>query len=145
MSKKNILSLIIILGITVLIGGFIVFNNKHSTSSISIHGKVFKLEIVSSSQDKERGLGGRNSICDDCGMLFVFNAPGKYSFWMKDMLFAIDILWILNDKVVFIEKNVSPSLIGTVVSTDKADRVLEINAGAADGAGIEIGDSVLMR
>jgi uncharacterized membrane protein (UPF0127 family) len=51
-----------------------------------------------------RGLGGYESLPDDRGMLFVFQQPGEYGFWMKDMVMAIDIIWIsVENQVVHVE------------------------------------------
>ncbi|MEI7621190.1 MAG: DUF192 domain-containing protein, partial [Candidatus Moraniibacteriota bacterium] len=82
------------------------------------------------------------NLCVDCGMLFVFDNPDKYAFWMKDMQFALDILWLKDGKVVFLEKNILPTFKGTLTPTEDADQVLEINAGKVDELGIEVGDAV---
>ncbi len=148
MSKESILKTLFIVGLSILISGFFIWHNLDIASSqktISIRGHVFKAEIVATDNDKQRGLGGRKSICTDCGMLFVFDSPNRYSFWMKDMRFALDLLWIMEDKVVFIEKNIPPSFPGTMNPPADAEQVLELSAGAVDKFGIVVGDSVLMN
>ncbi len=76
-------------------------------------------------------------------MLFVFDKAGKYAFWMKDMQFALDILWIKDGKINFIEKNVQPSFPATMTPSENSNQVLEFNAGTVDRLGIIIGDEVL--
>lgn len=69
----------------------------------------FKFEIVDTVEARAQGLSGRSHIPENYGMLFVFDQDDVYGFWMKDMLVAIDILWIdSNGVLVGIEKNVAP-------------------------------------
>lgn len=149
MFRKNIFKLAGVLVCLGLVAGFFLwrssYENKIEPNQISIRGHVFKTEIVSTDSEKQKGLGGRKSICIDCGMLFLFDKPGKYAFWMKDMQFALDILWLRDEKVVFMEKNISPSFSGTIKPASEANQVLELNAGNVDKFGIVVGDSVLMN
>lgn len=72
-------------------------------------------------------------MAQDQGMLFVFNAPDTVCFWMKDMRFSLDIIWLDAQKeVVHIEKNVSPETFPKTYCPDKpAQYVIELNAGEA--------------
>lgn len=77
-------------------------------------------------------------------MLFVFNGEAYRSFWMKDMKFDLDMIYISGDKIVYIAKSVGYEN-GTkeVVRPDaKADKVLEVNAGISDKLGLKAGDMV---
>jgi uncharacterized membrane protein (UPF0127 family) len=75
-----------------------------------INGHKFDVEIAQNSTEFERGLGGRPCILASQAMLFSFTKPGQYSFWMKDMRFPIDILWVTADhKVAAQEIDVEPS------------------------------------
>lgn len=98
---------------------------------VAIGEKRYYLEIADSNVEREKGLGGRESLCEECGMLFVFEKPGRYAFWMKDMRFPLDIIWLLGNEVVFVAPNVSPDFSGVIDPSAFADRVIEINAGAA--------------
>ena len=107
----------------------------------------FGVEVVQSPEDVRKGLSGRDSIPEFGGMLFVFEKKKLYSFWMKDMRFPIDILWINDGRVVWIEKNAPPRPPGTpdtefltYTSPVEANSVLEIRSGMADRFGINIGD-----
>lgn len=79
-------------------------------------------------------------------MLFVFSKPGVYKFWMPDMYFAIDIVWIADGKIAAIHKRAPPMLDmqnPIFYSPPKpVQYVLELNGGFAEKHNIEAGDSV---
>ena len=83
-------------------------------------------------------------------MLFFFPESAKAAFWMKNVKFPIDIIWIENNKVVGIEKNVQPqpgvadSDLALYYSPGLIRHVLEVNAGFSDSNGIENGDEVVI-
>ncbi len=149
MVKKKILKLVGVAALLVLLAGYFFWKNnaalKIEPDQIVIRGHIFKIETIANESVKEKGLGGRQSICADCGMLFVFDKPDKYAFWMKDMQFALDLLWLRDGRVVFLEKNVLPSFMQTMIPAENADQVLELNAGTVDKLGIVLGDSVSIK
>ncbi len=112
---------------------------------IKIANQEIKVELALTSEQKEKGLGGRSELGEDTGMLFIFEKPGKYSFWMKDMNFPIDIIWFdENLKVIYIQKNAMPeSYPETYGPNENAKYVLEVVAGFADKNNLQLGDSVL--
>lgn len=65
-------------------------------------------------------------------MLFIFPRAEKYGFWMKGMRFPLDIIWVSEEKVVHIERNISPTSRETFRPDVAADQVIEVNAGSAD-------------
>lgn len=143
--RKNKKRIILILVVSLLLFAVLFFgqeNNKDEAVKLSVGGETFKVEVVSERYDLEKGLGEREDLCLSCGMLFKFPSPGKHAFWMKDMKFPIDIIWLSENEIVHLEKNVSPSLVGTLVSPGKADSVLEINAGMSDKFKLETGDRI---
>lgn len=100
-------------------------------------------EIVEDQKKNELGLGGREKLCKYCGMLFVFNEKGRQNFWMKDMNFPIDILWIDGKEIVHMERNVSPRDQKHIYFSEKpSDKVLELPAGTCDKENIKNGDSI---
>ena len=109
---------------------------------IDLNGHKLHVELVSSKDKLEKGLGGRADMCSNCGMLFEFQLPGKYSFWMKGMQFPLDLIWIYQKKIVHIEKNIPASYDGMLVPAQDADMVLEINAGILDQFQVKIGDMI---
>ncbi len=81
-------------------------------------------------------------------MLFIFDKPGAYSFWMKGMKFSIDIIWIANNKIVgFVENAELPDglKIPTYKPSAAIDKVLELNAGTVARDGIKIGDTIIFQ
>jgi uncharacterized protein len=150
--RKNWLIILLVAAAILLLGFFLRFKNKKSQFSqygnelrtISVSGHDLEAEIVSTQDRKELGLSGRDEICADCTMLFVYANEGIYPFWMKDMRFDLDIIWISGNKVVYLAKNV-PHAKGTRETVNpgiSADKILELNAGTSDRLGIKIGDLV---
>lgn len=121
--------------------------HRSPTSKVSINSATFKVELAKTQKEQMKGLSGRSSLPQDQGMLFVFEKPSRYSFWMRDMKFPLDIIFILDNKVVRVFENVpiaaaddgNPPQFGSDVLSDK---VLEINAGLARKNKIKVGDIV---
>ncbi|MDP3957781.1 MAG: DUF192 domain-containing protein [bacterium] len=107
---------------------------------MELDGKRFTLETAMTEEAQERGLGERESLCSTCAMLFVFEEPGRHAFWMKDMRFPIDIVWLSGDKVVFVAHEVSPDFSGILDPEVVSDRVIELSSGAAKDA--EVGEEI---
>jgi uncharacterized protein len=113
--------------------------------SAEINGHVFSLYLAKTSEEQEIGLAKYKKIDMNQGMLFIFNKSDYYSFWMKDMQFPIDIIFINGDKVIAVFQKVPVSLnenLPVYTTKTKADKVLEINAGLAKKYNIEIGSKV---
>ena len=104
--------------------------------------KNFAIEIVDTPELRAKGLSGREGLGDENGMLFVFdNQNNNNCFWMKDMNFSIDMVW-MNDKkqVLNVAENVSPDTYPeSFCPAEPAKYGLEINAGSATQAGITTG------
>jgi uncharacterized membrane protein (UPF0127 family) len=111
--------------------------------TVDCHG--FRVETVETEEDRMKGLGGREGLCPDCGMLFLFDRPERYGFWMKDMRFPLDIVWIDGDKVVFVARDVPTEPLESIAPPVPADKVLEIPAGSAERYGIRPGSPVEME
>ncbi len=107
---------------------------------------ALEVELANTKASRELGLSGRHQIRDDEGMLFVFDTPGRYGFWMKDMEFPLDMVWINeNGIVVSIERNVTPESYRekkVYMNQSDASYVLEINAGMAEKFGLYMGSKV---
>jgi len=95
-----------------------------------------------------RGLGGRRNLPENRGLLFAYDGYYVPKFWMKDMRFSIDIIWIKDKMVVGFEKNTPVSNqnpLPTYQPKDFVNYVLEVNAGFVDKNQIKIGDRVEIR
>lgn len=144
---KNFIFLII--GLAVIIGSIILFLQSPRTrgqevSTLKIGGTEVRVEIADSDRERSLGLSGREILEPGSGMLFVFDAPGLYGFWMNDMKFPIDIIWINEEAlVVWIERNVRPETYpNKFAPPEPAKYVLEVPAGFADLHKITIGSVV---
>lgn len=128
--------------------GFLVSSVKDSVSvnknSIKISGKEIVVEIADDDKERNQGLSGRKSLGKNEGMLFIFPLSAKYSFWMKDMNFALDIIWIdENKQVSAVSKNIVPETYPASFSpSDTVKYVLEVNAGWAEKNNIKEGDFI---
>ena len=112
---------------------------------IEINGRKFQVEVAKTENEIEKGLSGRDTLCENCGMLFVFPEKGKRGFWMKGMRFSLDIIWTNEGKVVYIAKDFSYGSTEVISPEIPADKVLELNAGKADELEIKVGDEVKFR
>lgn len=107
-----------------------------STTAVSTPApEPFTFEIVATPSLRSQGLSGRANIEPNYGMLFVFPSKDRYGFWMKDMQFSIDIIWLSDTgdgtaTIVGIEENVSPSTYpSTFTAPEPVRYVLEMRAG----------------
>ncbi len=160
--------LAIIFGLFLLVAALIVFGQGYTSSSffgtgsggtlqssqkpndratVAIGDMVIDTKVVSKAGDRKKGLSKIDSLPFTEGMIFVFENKGPYAFWMKDMKFAIDIIWIdENKRVVDIAANVAPEPgrgddeLTLYRPGGEALYVLEINAGLSALHGIQIGD-----
>jgi len=119
-----------------------------TTNQVTINKNIFDVEVVKSDKDKQTGLTKYSAIAANQGMFFVFDTPGFYSFWMKNMKFPIDLIFIHNDKVVFLVENAAPAKDDTPITytpDSSSDKVLEINAGLIKKYNIKKGDKVSFK
>jgi uncharacterized membrane protein (UPF0127 family) len=111
---------------------------------LCLRDACFSLEVMRTDEGRERGLMFRKGLDEGHGMLFVFDRPDIYPFWMKNMDFPIDILWLDKEKrVVHIETHVPPCRTGTCpvyTPVVQAIHVLEIPADDVRKHGIMVGD-----
>lgn len=151
---KQVLGLFALLIVIVL--GIVLAQNYMKTKSffpfgknpsITINEKTFQLKVAKSQEEKEIGLSETESLSDNQGMIFLFDDPGYYSFWMKDMKFPIDIIFINKDNVVDVFENAQPqndSINNLKIYTPiaPADKVLEIKSGLSKDHNIKKGDKI---
>ena len=107
-------------------------------------GVQINVEVADTISKRRLGLGKRTSLKKNWGMLFVFEEMDRHSFWMKDMNFSLDIIWLNNFRIVHIEENVNPPIIKQESQIFKpsplANFVLEIAAGRANELKLNKGD-----
>lgn len=118
-------------------------------AQVNIKGVTLLVEVARDPAAQSRGLSGRESIPEFGGILFLFDTPGDYEIWMKDMKIPIDILWLRNGRVVDLEERVPPAPAGSDEANiplyrpdARADTVLEVRSGFASRFAVRIGDAV---
>lgn len=110
------------------------------------------IEIADTSATRSKGLGYRQSLATDSGMLFIHENTQRYTYWMKGMSFPIDIMWILNDEIVDSISNIPAPVAGQTddtleryASVTNVNKVLETNAGFIDTFDIRPGDKIILE
>lgn len=120
--------------------------NNLQTRTVLLKDIPVSVTLAQTNDEMSRGLGGRDGLKENEGMLFVLGKSGVYGFWMKDMKFSIDIVWIENNKIVFIQKSVSPDTYPTTFSpAQSASLVLELPSGFCDAHEVSVGDSFFFK
>ncbi|MEK7208672.1 MAG: DUF192 domain-containing protein [Patescibacteria group bacterium] len=114
---------------------------------LMIVGQKLAVEIADTDAARARGLSGRAALGANQGLLFIFDAPAEYSFWMKEMNFPIDIIWIDEHwRVADISKNVLPeSFPQSFQPARPVKYVLEVNVNWAEKNNLQIGESVSLN
>lgn len=112
--------------------------------AIVVGATVVKVELADTYEKRIQGLSGKKELAKNNGMLFIFDKSGLYGIWMKDMNFAIDIIWFNEFKEVihFVENATPESYPETFTPPSASIYILEVPAGFVDGNHIKIGDSI---
>jgi uncharacterized membrane protein (UPF0127 family) len=119
-------------------------NNRAICQHLDTGSRCWRIETATTNQEQDRGLGGRSHLDQDQAMIFLFEQAGSHGFWMKDMHFPIDIIWLDDKKsIVHIEKSVSPDSYPTVFSSPTPARyVIEVAAGTSELLSWDIGTTL---
>lgn len=131
-----------------LVVGFFLINQPSKNFSqenikfVKVAGQNIKVDLALTKETQAQGLSGLINLAENSGMLFVFEKPGKYFFWMKGMNFPIDIIWLAEDmKVVYIKKNAQPeAFLETFGPEVDTKYVLEVVSGFSDKNNLKVGD-----
>ncbi len=118
-------------------------------SQICFGEKCVTIEVADTDAARIRGLQGRFALDEDAGMLFVFPQEDVVSFWMKETLIPLDMIWLdRNLRVVDIRADAPPCRANPCPIYTPAGRalfVLEINAGAAKAYNIKTGEKASFK
>ncbi|MDB4984778.1 MAG: response regulator MprA [Patescibacteria group bacterium] len=152
-----------ILVVCILVASYAVFHKTNKSTneylpideSLSTPGGTIHVRVADTDAERELGLSYFKKLPTDQGMLFVFDKPGIYPFWMKGMKFPLDMVWLKKApdstfapghfyEVVSITRNATPGSYpeGTFQSDAPADAVLEINANTAYRFGLVAGERI---
>ena len=117
---------------------------------VGIGDATYVVDLAITSDERQQGLSGREHLPQDAGMLFVFKDEQVRHFWMKEMNFPLDIIWIdaqcrlleVSSDVPTPPPNAGNDDIPRVQSPSPSRYVLEVNAGEAERNGLQPGDTV---
>lgn len=145
--KKLYISILAVVILISLISYF-KYNSYAKEINAVINGNRIKIEIANNPIEYYNGLSNRESICNSCGMLFIFPDKKIRNFVMRNMKFPLDIIWISDDKIVGFDENLAPE--GSKPknlynSEEPVDLVLEVNAGFVEKNKISINDIVYIE
>lgn len=113
------------------------------TVRVTVGTQTFTLEVANTDATRQRGLMFRESMPADHGMLFVFDRPNPRSFWMRNTLIPLDILFLdENGRVLNIEPMRPLDEQTNTRSFGAAQYAIELNQGAAERAGVRAGDRI---
>ena len=112
-------------------------SNSYQRVNVTVNGLVLVADISVTNEQRTKGLSVKDGLAENEAMLFVFDNEAEHTFWMKDMKFPIDIIWIDSDKtIVHIEHNLQPCGYGVLCPTYKPGQdsfyVLETVGGFAE-------------
>lgn len=165
MQKANIVKIVLALKTKVLVAGAVLLVSIIALSiflityqkTFSCEGEVYKheatiktstgslsAEVLKDDQERKQGLSGRKCLPKNGAVIFEHQEVDLHGYWMKEMRFPLDIVWLDQDKkVVDIAEGVSPESYPDVFRPDKpAKFVIELNTRSASGFGIDIGDEL---
>jgi uncharacterized membrane protein (UPF0127 family) len=117
-----------------------------NTIPMTIGSVVVRASVADTLTKRIKGLSDTPYLPDNVVKLFAFGVPGSHSIWMKDMNYAIDILWVAEEgEIVHIEENISPDTFPTsFASPVPAWFVIEANAGFVAQNEITVGDEIIL-
>ena len=119
----------------------------YTSKTIMIHTQAQTVSVVAEVADTDSkrmlGLMNRESLDSDKGMLFVFDTEDEHSFWMKNTLISLDLIFINNDKkIVYIEESATPLSESRIQASENSRYVLEVSGGYCHEHNVEVGDIV---
>lgn len=118
------------------------------TAQATIADRVIQLEVAQTPQQQATGLMYRPSLSGDRGMLFPFQQPRFASFWMKNVVIPLDMVFLYKGRVVAIEDSAPPcdtDPCPTYGPQTLVDQVLELRGGRASELGLKVGDRIKIQ
>lgn len=121
---------------------------SRKSTKVTVGGQTFSVKVAKTDKEKQVGLSETKKLDKNKGMLFIFDNPDYYAFWMKNMKFPIDIIYINGDKVTYVVHS-APAPTGSNLPiyqpNEKSDKVLEINSGLSKTYNIKAGSPVKIQ
>lgn len=113
--------------------------SKTNTIKLNINNTEFNLEIAQTTLQKTKGLSGRDSLCSNCGMIFVYDQPNIYPFWMKNTHFPLNIIWLNRNGQIVDLKTGQPGDTTILTPSAPAQYIIELPVSSPE---LSIGDTL---
>jgi uncharacterized membrane protein (UPF0127 family) len=139
---KRGVSILLLLIAVILMAQAVYADLSIPKDTMRLAGSSFKIRVADTDKKRIQGLSGTNNLPADEAMLFIFTTDSKWSIWMKDMNYPIDIVWLDDSKkVVDFVTNVPPDSYPDKTFSPKEDAryVVEFRSGIVKEKGITIG------
>lgn len=146
--------LLLVVGALALLNTDVVdqLKTRINPSYAEIHNRRFSLTLAKTDKERVIGLSNTQRISQGEGMLFIFDKKGHFPFWMRNMKFPIDIIFIDTNTIVDIYENLKSASATADISQipvfrpkKEANYVLEINAGLSKKYNFKVGDKVTIK
>ncbi len=118
------------------------------SAQVQVGNQLIQLEVASTVEQQSMGLMYRPALDANHGMLFPFSPPRPVSFWMKNVLIDLDMVFLRNGQVVSVSSNVPPCQADPCPvygPKDPIDQVIELRGGRAMELGIKPGDRLIVQ
>ena len=145
---KNLLIIIVFIIFCVAVFRFVFRSTPTDTINIKIKNKDYTLEVARTFGQKSVGLMNRNSLCPNCGMIFVSSQETPQIFWMKNTLIPLDMIFldktgkVINLKSALPQPNTADLNLTLYHSTSPAMFVIELNSGDSQKLNLIPGDQI---
>ena len=136
-----------VLALLVIASAALSVRKPAETRMMTLGDAQLSVQLADTPEKTSRGLGGRDSLPRDSGMLFMFGTSDRWRFWMKDMRFPLDFIWIdENWRVVSVTPDIGPETYPQLFLPPAPVRyVLEVNAGWAAMHNIVPGTQAVLK
>lgn len=142
--NARILSMVVLLGLAALLSGC-----STGEPTVTLSGQEYTIEITDTPKARRTGLMYRTELAKDSGMLFIYDSARSVSFWMKNTLIPLDILYFDADqKLQQIYADTPPCKTNPCPlypSSQPTRYILELNAGESAEIGAKIGDELTLN
>jgi len=145
---KNIVLIIILIIIALIVYRIFFVVTPLPKVTLKIKDHDYTIEVASTVSQKSTGLMNRNSLCQNCGMIFVSSTPSPQIFWMKNTLIPLDMIFldsqgkVINIETATPEPNVPDLSLKLYRSTAPSQYVIELNKGDAEKLKLVNGDVI---
>lgn len=139
--------IVIALGVIIALYMKTLAKRESTTAVLRVGQASYQVATLDTVASQAMGLSGLPTMAENVGALFVFGTVDPRYFWMHDMRFSLDVVWIRDGVVIGLQENIphpaaNDGQIARFQSSEPCNWVLELNAGQIAKQGIKVGDTV---